>query len=371
MKIGLFPLWVGTTTGGIATYDTELLPALAELAPDDEFHIYSPSRAVVKRLNMNGGNVRHHLLFPQSRWINVPISFPIAASVGQFDLIHMTHVPPPITPKPYVMTLHCFSTFGHPEFYPTGLRLRLNMLTKKGLRSARLIICVSKGLRDLAQSEFRIDPDRLAVAYNGVSDEFHPVPRAEARQRVAQTYGINRPYVLFVGSIAPRKNVARIVQAYNLFLRQTRSDTKLVLVGKKWIAEDVDRTIEELGLSANVIHIGHMDHSRLPVLYSAAEMLVFPSLWESFGIPVMESMACGTPVLTSRGSCLPETAGDAALFVDPYSVDDIAEGMCRIMSDSGLAETLRNRGIERAKQFTWRHSALQTLEAYRRAVKVH
>jgi glycosyltransferase involved in cell wall biosynthesis len=369
MKIGLFPLWVGSMSGGIATYDTELLPALANVAPDDEFHVYSPSRAAIQRLRMNDANVTHHLLFPRSRWLNVPISFPVAAAAAHFDLIHMTHVPPPVSPKPYVMTLHCYSTFGFPQFYPTGLRLRMNFLTKMGLRSARMVICVSHGLRDIAESDLGIPADRLAVAYNGISDEFQPMDKAEANRQVFETYGIDTPYILFVGVIAPRKNVARLVEAYDLFRRETRSDAKLVLAGRKWIADDVDRVVERLGLSSQVIHIDHMDHSRLPVLYSGAEMMVFPSLWESFGIPVVESMACGTPVVTSRGSCLPETAGDAALLVDPYSPEAIAEGMCRIMNNSDLCESLRHKGIERARRFTWRNSALQTLAAYRRALE--
>jgi glycosyltransferase involved in cell wall biosynthesis len=368
MKIGLFPLWVGTRTGGIATYDTELLPELANLAPNDEFHIYSPSRAVISRLAMQSANVTHHLLFPRSRWVNVPISLPLATAFRKLDLIHMTHVPPPFGAKPYAMTLHCFSTFKHPEFYPAGLRIRMNTLTKMGLRSARMIICVSQGLKEIAQAEFKIDPDRLAVAYNGVSGDFCPMSTDDARLRVKAQYGIDWPYVLFVGVIAPRKNVARMIQAFDMYLRQSRRSIKLVLVGRKWIADDVERVVERLKLDREIIHIDHIDHTRLPDLYRAAEMLVFPSLWESFGIPMVESMACGTPVLTSRGSCLPEIAGDAAVLVDPYSVEDIADGIGRILGDSELARILRRRGLERAKQFTWQDSALQTLAAYRRAL---
>jgi glycosyltransferase involved in cell wall biosynthesis len=171
-----------------------------------------------------------------------------------------------------------------------------------------------------------------------------------------------------VGVMAPRKNVVRILEAFSLYRQETRSDVKLVLVGRKWIAADVDQAVTRLKLEREVIHIDHMDHSRLPDLYCGAEMLVFPSLWESFGIPIMESMACGTPVLTSRGSCLPEIAGDAAVLVDPYSVEAIAGGIGMIMGDSELAKLLRQKGIERARKFTWKNSASQTLTAYRQAV---
>lgn len=144
-------------------------------------------------------------------------------------------------------------------------------------------------------------------------------------------------------SFAPRKNVSRIIQAYDLYQRETKSNAQLVLVGRKWIAGDVDRTVHRLSLEKKVRFIDHMDHARLPDLYCGAEMLVFPSLWESFGIPIIESMVSGTPVLTSRGSCLPEIAGDAAVLVDPYSVEAIAEGICRIMGDPMLAAELQRQ----------------------------
>jgi glycosyltransferase involved in cell wall biosynthesis len=368
MRIGLFPLWTGAEIGGIATYDQSLPRALADQGPDNEYHIYSPSREAIELLDLRRNNVKHHLLFPRTRWISVPLSFPIATAFSNLDLVHMTHVPPPISLKPYVMTLHCFSTFAHPEFYPKGLGWRMNVLIKRGIKSARVILCVSEGLRNIAETEWKVRSDRLAVAHHGVSEKFRPIPEDEARARVLRKYGIDRPYLLFVGVIAPRKNTARIVEAYDLYKQSSHSDARLVLAGRKWIAEDVDRIIRQRGLQKDVIHIGHLDNNQLPELYSAAQLLVFPSLWESFGLPVVEAMACGTPVVTSRGSCLPETAGEAALLVDPYSVESIAEGIAKVIEDPDLAKALRQKGIERAKKFSWKSSALRTLAAYGQAM---
>ena len=370
MKIGLFPLWAGDRIGGISTYDSRLLPALSDAAPHDEFHVYSPNAHAIGAAPEGRANVTHHRLFPRSRWLNVPFSFPIAAAFSPVDLLHMTHVPPPISPRPYVMTLHCFSTFAHPEFYPRGLGLRINALVRRGLASARLVVCVSQGLRDLAQRELEVHPDRLAVAYNGVSDEFRPLPKAQAAAAVRTAYGLEGPYLLFVGVMAPRKNVARIVEAFGRYRRQAASGLKLALVGRRWIADDVDEAVKGSGVAEDVVFIDHVENGRLPELYCAAEMLVFPSLWESFGIPVVESMACGTPVLTSRGSCLPEIAGDAAVYVDPYSVTSIADGIASVMEDASLAGALRARGLARAGGFRWRDTAVQTLAAYRQAMAV-
>lgn len=221
---------------------------------------------------------------------------------------------------------------------------------------------------ELAQSELKVDRERLAFAYHGVSERFQPKPKAEAALRVRRAYGLERPYLLFIGVIGPRKNCVRLVEAYDLFRKETGSKVQLVMAGRKWLAQDVDETIRKLGLEKDVIYTGFVDDNDLPDLYSAAELFVFPSLWESFGIPLVESMACGTPVLTSRGSCLPEIAGDAAVLVDPYSVANIAEGIAKVLGDPELSETLRIRGFERARQFSWSNCALQTLDAYRRAM---
>lgn len=368
MKIGLFSLWAGSQIGGIATYDQELPPALAALTPEHEFHVYSPDSQALRALAAQRTNVIAHTLFPRSRWINVPLSFPIAVARARLDLVHTTHVPPPLLSKPYVMTFHCFSTFAHPEFYPRGLTMRMNALIRRGMRAARLILCVSHGLRDLALSEFGVAPERLAVAYNGIAPHFQPLPKAAARAQVATDYGLHAPYVLFVGVIAPRKNVVRVIEAYDLFRRRTCSEAVLALVGRRWLTDDVDACVRRLGLTQQVRFIEHVPNNQLPTLYSAAEMLVFPSLWESFGIPIIESMACATPVVTSRGSCLPEIAGGATLLVDPRDVEEIADAMCRLHDDPLLADTLREKGLLRARQFSWRACAQQTLAAYQQAL---
>lgn len=366
MKIGVFPLWAGGQIGGITTYDEELPPALASAAPADQFHVYRPGRP--PEGSAAPANLRYHRLVPASRWINVPVSFPLAAAFADLDLIHMTHVPPPLFPKPYVMTLHCFSTFLPGPFYPKLLKLRMNALIRAGLKRARVVICPSQGLRDIAQSELRVEPDRLAVAPHGISPRFSPRPKADSAQLIRGSYRIDRPFLLFVGVMAPRKNGVRIVQAFARFRRETGSDAALVIVGRKWLGEDIDRVIRDEQLDGHVLCTGHVPDDHLPDFYSAAEMLVFPSLWESFGLPVAEAMACGTPVLTSRGSCLPETAAGAALLVDPLAVDDIAAGIARIMNDKGFAASLREKGLERARDFTWRNSALKTLAAYLQAL---
>jgi glycosyltransferase involved in cell wall biosynthesis len=168
--------------------------------------------------------------------------------------------------------------------------------------------------------------------------------------------------------LVARKNIIRMLEAFHHFRHEVKSEIKLVLAGtKSWTSEGIDETIERLKLKDHVIELGYVNNHDLPVLYSGAEMFVFPSLWEGFGIPVIEAMACSTPVLTSNNSALPEVAGGAAVLIDPYSVEDIASGMYKLFSDATLRQSLRAKGLERAKFFTWRRTAQQTLEAYKRA----
>jgi glycosyltransferase involved in cell wall biosynthesis len=257
------------------------------------------------------------------------------------------------------------SNFRHPEYYAPLVAWRLNRLMMLALKRAGRVLCVSRCVRDDVARDFNVPPERLAVAYNGVGSHFVPTPPDEARTVVEARWGIGYPYVLFVGRLQARKNVVRLVRAFDLYRRRTGSETKLLLAGRRAATSDgIDATIAELGLEHHVVEAGYVKSHDLPALYSAARMFVFPSLWEGFGIPVVEAMACGTPVIASAVTSLPEVAGDAGLLVDPASVDEIAEAMVRVESSPDLRQTLVTRGLARARQFTWQNCARTTLDAY-------
>jgi glycosyltransferase involved in cell wall biosynthesis len=368
MRVGVFVVMAGRNSGGPETYEHNLVKSLASLDRHNEYHIFCLSRSAADSFQLVQENVTYRILWPQSRWISFSLSLPLALLSSQVDLLHATFTPPPFSPKNYVFTHHCFSTFAHPEFYDPIILRRLNGLIIRGLKKARLILCVSENVRDLTAEKFKISPERLFVVYNGVGENFHPVALDHVHSVLKNTYGIYHPYILYVGELVARKNIIRILEAFNHFRHEVRSDTKLVLAGTRtWPSEGIDETIERLKLKDHVIELGYVNNQDLPVLYSGAEMFVFPSLWEGFGIPVIEAMACSTPVLTSNNSALPEVAGGAAVLIDPYSVEDIASGMYKLFSDATLRQSLRAKGLERAKFFTWRRTAQQTLEAYKRA----
>lgn len=369
MRLGMFVAMVGRRAGGLETYELELVRALATLDQQHDYHIFCTHQEAIERFQLSQRNVHFHVLWPATRWVSVPVSLPLALLTQRLDLLHATFVPPPWSPTSYVFTMHDISTIAHPEFYPASLRWRTNKLMLQGLKKARLILCVSANVRDDVAAHWGIPLERLAVAYHGVGTNFCPMDRAQARDIVQQTYGIQHPYILYVGRLEERKNIVRILEAFHQFRHEVASNVKLVLIGRReWVWPEIDITIERLRLHDHVLELGFFNHKDLPVFYSAAEMLVFPSLWEGFGLPVVEAMACGCPVITSNLTCLPEVAGGAAVLVDPYSVADLAQAMQRVLCDTACRESLRTKGLARAQYFTWQQTAQQTLAAYERAL---
>jgi glycosyltransferase involved in cell wall biosynthesis len=230
-------------------------------------------------------------------------------------------------------------------------------------RRAASIVTVSKSAQNDIVRYLRVPKSKVHVVMNAVSPAFKPIA-AQGRLEVCARYGLNVPYVLYVGTIEPRKNLVRLIQAFAKF-KASGQPHKLVLVGQQgWQCEPIYAEVEKQGLQSEAIFTGYVPFDDLPALYSAAESMAFPSLYEGFGLPVLESMACGTPVITSASSSLAEVAGSAALLVNPFSVDEIAEALYTIHSDSLLAERLSVKGHERATHFTWDKAARATLALY-------
>ncbi len=366
MRIGIFVVMAGRQAGGPETYECSLIRALAELDSDNEYHIFCLGPEARDAIGVKQGNVHYHVMWPPIRWISLPISIPLSLRRQRVDFYHATFVPPPLSRLPYLFTMHDVTPLAYPHFYPPAIQKRLATLIRRGLQRARLILCVSQNALETTAEMLNVSPERMTVVYHGVDPLYRPIPTDEAHHRMRQTYGIDRPYVLFVGKLELRKNIQRLLEAYAMFRRQTAADVLLVLAGRRTYAPElIDQTLEKLGIREQVIELGYVAPSDMPSLYSGADVFLFATLWEGFGIPVLESMACATPVITSRVSCLPEIVGDAAILVDPTSVDQIAEAIGRLHRDPTLRQTLVERGLKRASQFTWQRCAQQTLAAYR------
>lgn len=364
MNAGIFVTMAGRNAAGPETYEISLVRALASLLPQQEFNIFCLSEAAKVSFQLDQQNVKLHVLRPASRWLSMPLSLPLAVANSGCSFLHATLTAPPFLTKPLVFTVHDLTMLRNPEFYDRLIRIRLEQTIRPAIKKAQMLICISDVVRQELQEDFGIPDDRVMVVHHGVDLAFTPI--SNARSVVRESLGIDRPYLLFVGQMKLRKNIVRILEAFAC-LRERGLDVALVLAGRRGhTTEGMDDVIARHDLADHVIELGHVEDKILPALYSAAEAFVFPSLHEGFGLPVLEAMACGTPVLTSNTSALPEIAGDAALLVDPTSVDAIAEGLVRILTDNCLRNRLIEAGKTRASKFTWQAAAAQTMRAYER-----
>jgi glycosyltransferase involved in cell wall biosynthesis len=224
--------------------------------------------------------------------------------------------------------------------------------------------------RDISKY-LNIPMEKITVIHLAAGEHFRPLKEPVIRSALDRA-GVSQPYILYVGSIEPRKNLIRLLEAYAQ-LCQWSTSWSLVVVGARniWKSSPVGETTEKLKLKPFVHFTGYIPDVDLPGIYNGADLFVFPSLYEGFGLPVLEAMSCGTPVITSNTSSLPEVAGEAALLVDPYNVEEIMAAMRRVLEDSALARDLSERGLERAKKFTWEKTAQRTISVYEKMLGEH
>ncbi|MBI3941603.1 MAG: glycosyltransferase family 4 protein [Chloroflexi bacterium] len=281
------------------------------------------------------------------------------------DLFHATeHLLPPLGKIPTVFTFHDAIYALFPAYHLPLNRLFLGLMMPRFLRRADAVIAVSESSKRDAVRLYRIAPDRIRVIYEGVDPLYRPVWDMAKLAEVCRKCALPSAFILFVGTIEPRKNLATLFEAYQQ-LRRAGYQQKLVVAGRQgWLHQSTFDRLKALGLEHEVIFAGYVASEDLPALYSLATVFAFPSLYEGFGLPPLEAMACGCPVLSSNTSSLPEVCGQAALLVPPTDVQALAQALARMLDDPGLRGDLRARGLAQAGRFTWERTARQTLEVY-------
>jgi glycosyltransferase involved in cell wall biosynthesis len=286
------------------------------------------------------------------------------------SLYHATeHLLPRLRRVPSVFTLHDIAYLRYPQYHLLQNRLFLSLMMPRFLAQAQRIIAISESTRREALAAYRLDPAKIEVIAEGVEPRFAPVPDAGLLSGVRARYGLPARFILFVGTIEPRKNLRTLLEAYAA-LRPNAPEVGLVIAGGKgWLFADFFDQLRALGLESQVRLTGFVPDDDLPALLSAAEAFVYPSVYEGFGLPPLEAMACGTPVLCSDASSLPEVVGQAGLLLPPTDAAAWAAALQRILSDAALRADLRERGLARARQFTWEAAAKRTLAVYKQAVE--
>lgn len=357
---------------GIGRYTRELLAALSARDDAHRYRVYYCARGKGEgallplngRFELRALPVSDRIM--NAVWHRCRLPVPAQLLTGQFDLFHSPDFTlPPTLGKPAVLTVHDLAFLRVPSCaYPT-LRAYLQAVVPRSARRAARIIAVSENTRQDVIELLHLPPERVCTVLEGVGQEFRPLA-PDAALDAAHRLSIQEPYILSVGTLEPRKNYTRLLDAYAL-LRERGVSHPLVIAGARgWLYEPILRRIHELHLEDHVL-LAEPRNADLPALYSGAEVFVYPSLYEGFGIPPLEALACGAPVVCSSASSLPEVVGDAALTFNPLEVEEIAATIWTILSDTGLRENLKARGPLRAARFTWSHAAAETVRVYEEA----
>jgi glycosyltransferase involved in cell wall biosynthesis len=364
---------VGTGLGGNESYATHLIEALAEIDGVNSYTLYVTRREAVERFTNRWPNFQVRATLPHTPFIRIPLTLGAELRKNPVDVLHVQFTAPPLAPCPVVVSIHDLSFEHLPETFKWRSRTQLRLTVRRSARQAAQVLALSEYARSDIINTYGISPDKVTAIPLAAPAHFAPVTDDREFQRVRQTYGIQSDYILSVGSIQPRKNLNRLIAAYSS-LRRARPEGKLpqiVLVGKcAWLYDETLRTIKELGLSNSVVLTGYVPETDLPALYSGALCFVYPSYFEGFGLPPLEAMKCGTPVIVGNKTSLPEVVGEAGVLVDPFDVDDIASAIASVIGDSNFRSQLRAKGLERSRLFDWRETARQTLAIYRKAAGV-
>ena len=370
LRIAIDAHSVGTGLGGNESYATNLIEALAEIDAVNCYTLYVTRREAMERFSQRWPNFSVRNTLPHTPLIRIPLTLSAELRRHPVDVLHVQFTAPPFSPCPVVVSIHDLSFEHLPQTFKWRSRKQLRITVRRSARQAAQVIALSEFARQDIIASYHVSPENISVIPLAAPAHFRPVQDDEELRRVRQTYGIEGDYILSVGAIQPRKNLSRLVAAYSR-LRRTRPEVKLpqlVLVGKcAWLYDETLRAIKELEVGNSVILTGYVPEADLPALYSGALCFVYPSYFEGFGLPPLEAMKCGAPVIVGDRTSLPEVVGDAGLLVDPFDVDSIASAIQKVVADSNLREQLRAKGLERAKLFDWRETARQTLSVYKKA----
>jgi glycosyltransferase involved in cell wall biosynthesis len=350
---------------GTENYSLNLIRHLVALESDHCYRLYFNRPPPIELFPTTADLQRRVMPFPRL-WTHLRLSWEMTRQPPDV-LFVPAHVLPLVHPQPSVVTVHDLGYLHYPGAHRLLDRLYLDLSTRYNARAARRVIAVSQATKDDLVQHYGIEPDKITVVYSGYDETMQPVEDEATIKEVKARYGIGGDYVLYVGTLQPRKNLGRLLEAYATVRKQANDNRKgeaprLVIAGRKgWLYDQIFRQVEQLGLETEVIFTGYVPQDDLPALLSGARLFVFPSLYDGFGLPVLEAMACGTPVLCSNVASLPEVAGEAALLVDPLDVKGMAEDMERLLRDEGLRSQLVERGFQQVRRFSWERCARETL----------
>ena len=368
MRIGIDTHAAEEDGTGNGRYVRGLVRALSTLDGDEEYVLYAidPRHPFYATL-APGTRLVVRRVWPPPAVLRIPLALALASVRDRLDVLHVQYVGPPWHRGARVVTLHDLAFLHVRESFPRGQRWRLRWLVPANARRAAAVIAGSDFSRRDIRATYGISDDRIAVIPDAPDPRFRPVRDGAALEALRRRLGIRERYVLSVGRLNARKNLVGLVRAFERIRPRLEGPVQLVIAGRRDFGTDqLDRTIATSDCRADVVRVGYVRDDDLPALYSGAAVFAFPSLVEGFGLPPLEAMACGTPVVCSSAASLPEVVGGAAILVPPGSVEELADALWGVLAEPALRASLAARGLEQAARFSWEATARQTLEVYRR-----
>lgn len=372
MRIAIDAHSVGTKLGGNESYAVNLIESLAQIDSTNNYTLYVTTNEARDRFHNRWPNFKVRSTLPHTPLIRIPLTLSAELRKNPVDVLHVQFTAPPFCPCPVVVSIHDLSFEHLPQTFNRRSRTQLRLTVRHSARRAARILALSEHTRRDIIETYGINEDHVKAIPLAAPDHFAPVHDTEELQRVRHNYGIDGEYILSVGSIQPRKNLARLIKAY-ASLRGDGSVDKLpqlVLAGKcAWLYDETLRALDNSGAKEAVVLTGYVPEGDLPALYSGALCFVYPSYFEGFGLPPLEAMKCGAPVIVGDRTSLPEVVGEAALMVDPFDVEAIGAAIKRVIKDSDLRKELSVKGQERANTFNWLETARRTLAVYKQVAR--
>ena len=358
-------------TTGIGNYLTNLINALLKIDLENHYtlllnekldsnhpvDLLEQKNLTKRRIKTSAVSLKQHIAIPLQLWKE------------NANIYHYPHFDLPLLQRcNSVITIHDLKYIIAPSFFPEfsiSKKLYMSLSIRSSVKRARKVIVVSESTKEDLMRLFGVPAPKISVVPLAVGKRFAVSLNKEEIKIKLKKKGIHGKYFLFVGERRPHKNIVRLIEAFKIFKDRNSEKYQLVIVGKRYSNYTVpEQKIKELDLESNVIMVGYVPDEELPLYYQGAEMLVFPSMYEGFGIPILEAMACGIPVITSNISSMPEVAGNAAVLVNPYETNEIAAAMQRICSNRDLRKDLIAKGSKNVKRFSWEKTAEKTLSVY-------
>ena len=378
MKIAIDVSLTAGESAGVGSYTRGLLEGLAAIDSENEYVLYSyldlPQSSHLSLPRKPNFSLRV-LQLEGEHWERVwsRAELPPKESLEAVDIIHSPFFNAPREHHgALVVTIHDLSILLQPQFHTEANRLHCLQGTLNAALYADRIIAVSLQTKKDLMDYFSIPEDRIRVIYEAPRKIYYPERNIDLIKATLERLEVYYNFILFVGSLEPRKNLKRLLQAYALYVERHAGRELLVVAGGKgWLNEEILQVVVELGLEERVRFLGYVPESDLRALYSAAKLFVYPSIFEGFGLPPLEAMACGAPVITSNTSSLPEVVGDAAILIDPHNTEELYQAIRMVLCDADLRSRLRYKSLERVRLFSWERAAKETLAVYEEVCPEH